>query len=133
MLSKSREVRRRGGDRFTHPVAAATKVLKGALVVLDGGFAKPGYTATGLAVAGVAENTADNTAGADGAVAADCRRDGLFHFENDVADPVTRSGINSQCFIVDDETVAATDGTGTRSPAGIVRDIEGDLVWVEFE
>lgn len=132
MLTKSREVRRRGGDRFSHPLAAGAKAFKGGLVVLDAGLARSGFTGTDLTVAGVAENPAHNT-GVDGALLVDCRRDGLFQFENDIGDPVTRADINSQCFIVDDETVARTDGGGTRSPAGILRDIEGDLVFVEFE
>jgi hypothetical protein len=133
MLTKSREVRRRSGDRFTHPLAAGAKAFKGALIVLDGSLAKPGLIKAGLTVAGVAENPADNTGGADGAVMVDCRRDGLFHFETSVADPITRADINARCFIEDDETVSRTDDGGNRSAAGIIRDVEGTRIWVEFE
>jgi hypothetical protein len=33
---------------------------------------------------------------------------------------------------VDDQTVAKTDGSTTRSVAGIVRGVDTDGVWVEF-
>jgi len=133
MLSKSREVRRRGGDRTSPPVAGDVKIFKGGLVVLEGGFAKPAYEAANLTVAGVAENTANNLGGANGAIRVDCLRDGWFHFENDNGDPVSRADINSPCYIIDDETIARTDGGGSRSKAGILREIEGDLIYVEFE
>jgi hypothetical protein len=40
--------------------------------------------------------------------------------------------VGKQCYLVDDQTVAKTDGTNTRSPAGFVRDVDADGVWVEF-
>ncbi|MFB0515162.1 MAG: hypothetical protein ACETWG_00985, partial [Candidatus Neomarinimicrobiota bacterium] len=33
-------------------------------------------------------------------------------------------------YIVDDQTVAKTDGTGTRSPAGFIEDVDSNGVWV---
>jgi hypothetical protein len=35
-------------------------------------------------------------------------------------------------FIVDDETVAKTNGSSTRSVAGICRGVDAQGVWVEF-
>jgi hypothetical protein len=44
--------------------------------------------------------------------------------------------VGKPCYMVDDQTVAKTDGTtggaATRSPAGWVRDVDADGVWVEF-
>lgn len=132
MLSKMKNIHRRVGRQVAHPLAAATKVHGGAIVVLEGGFAKPGYTASGLMAAGMADASADNSGGADGDVSVTVSRDDWVRVLNDIGDPVTRTSINQPCFIVDDETVAATDGGGTRSEAGIVRDLDDVGVWLEF-
>ena len=48
------------------------------------------------------------------------------------ADAITLADIGKDCFIVDDQTVAKTDGAGTRSRAGRVFDVDADGVWVDF-
>ena len=54
-------------------------------------------------------------------------------FANSAAtDAITLADIGKDCFIVDDQTVAKTDGSGTRSRAGRVFDVDADGVWVEF-
>ena len=40
--------------------------------------------------------------------------------------------IGKDCFIVDDQTVAKTNGANTRSRAGKVFDVDADGVWVDF-
>ncbi|SMF86270.1 hypothetical protein SAMN06265365_1873, partial [Tistlia consotensis] len=55
-----------------------------------------------------------------------------FRFANAAADPVDLADVNTDCFIVDDQTVAATNGTNTRSVAGKVRDVDQLGVWVEI-
>lgn len=132
MLSAARNVVRRAGRQVAHPVAAGAIIHRGALVVLDATFAKPGFEGAGLTSAGLADATADNAAGSDGAVFVTVSRDDWFRLRNADADPVGRVHINQPCFVVDDETVAASDGGGTRSPAGIVRDVDDAGVWVEF-
>jgi len=39
--------------------------------------------------------------------------------------------LGKTCYIVDDETVAKTNGTNTRSAAGTVVGVESDGVWVQ--
>jgi hypothetical protein len=56
------------------PVKAATKCIQGGIAVLDAGVAAPGRTATGLVAIGIFEDTADNSAGAVGAINARVRR-----------------------------------------------------------
>lgn len=131
-LTQDRNTPRAEGDIFTHPVAASARIFIGALVVLDAnGFAAPGSTATGLTALGVAWSRADNSDGADGDASVRVRR-GTFRFVNDGADPVDRTHIGGPAYIVDDQTVAATDGAGTRSPAGTIRDLDAQGVWVEI-
>lgn len=128
-MSADRAPLEKEGARSTLPVGAGKRIFTGALVVNDGGFAGPGRTATNLKAVGVAEVSADNRTGANGAVSVTVRR-GCYLFFNFATDAVTTAEIQGDCFIVDDQTVAKTDGTGTRSKAGVVVDVEAGGVWV---
>jgi hypothetical protein len=131
-LTKERDTPERSGDFVVHPMAAAKKIYAGALVVLNAGYAEPGSTATGLVSAGRAEETVDNTAGGNGDRSVKVRR-GIFRYANSSAgDAIARTEIGKTCYVVDDQTVAKTDGTGTRSAAGKVIDVETGGVWVEI-
>ncbi len=132
-LSADRPTPERDGKTFVFPVAAAVKIYAGALVALSAtGFATPGATAATLKGLGRAEDQADNTSGAAGDVLVRVAR-GLFRFANSAgADEITLADVGATCYIVDDQTVAKTNGTGTRSMAGTVRDVDASGVWVEF-
>lgn len=131
-LSRDRNTHEREGHTLELPVAAATQIHAGSLVVVGAaGFAAPGSTALNLRAAGRAEVAVDNSAGANGAETVKVRR-GCFKFRNSGADPVGVAHVLGDCYIVDDETVAATDGAGTRSRAGKVLAIDSDGVWVEI-
>lgn len=123
-----REVRVR---RF--PVLAGQKIFQGALVAINAsGFARKGATATALKGVGVSLQFADNTAGADGALTVDVER-GAWCFANSAAgDQITQADIGATAFIVDDQTVAKTNGSSTRSPAGVIVDVDAAGVWIEF-
>lgn len=112
-------------------LAAASAVIHaGALVVANaGGYAAPGSTATGLTYIGRAEESVDNTGGANGAVAVLVRRLNAFKWANDGS--ITQANLMKTAYIVDDQTLAATDGTGTRSAAGRIVGIDTDGVWIE--
>ena len=128
-LSAPRLVSEKAGITSTAPVAAATTIFQGALVVMEGGVAKPGKTGVGLVVLGVAEDTADNSGGIAGAVAVTARR-GTFRFANLGADALTAADIGKDAYLVDDQTVAKTSATDTRSVAGKVIDVDAAGAWV---
>jgi len=132
-LTKDRNTVRRDGVQFSDPVAAATRIFAGSLVCLDAsGNAVPGSTATTLKARGLAQEQVDNSAGAAGDLRIETRR-GVFPFANSAAaDEITRADIGATAYIVDDQTVAKTDGTSTRSAAGTIRDVDSDGVWVEI-
>ncbi len=117
------------------PVKAGAKIYAGAIVVLDAGYAKPAVEATGLTAVGRAEEFVDNSSGADGDETVIVKR-GIFRYNNSDVDPVSKADIGNDCYLVDDETVAKTNGdTGTgptRSVAGRVFDVDDEGVWVEF-
>lgn len=131
-LAKPRGTLERQGGWNVDPVAANVKIWQGSLVVLDAdGNAKPGVTATGLKARGRADGSIDNTGGAAGDVVISTKR-GVFCWANSADDPVNRTHIGQTVYIQDDQTVAATNGTNTRSAAGICRDLTSEGVWVEI-
>jgi len=106
------------------PVKGGQHIFEGSIVVLTGGFAAVASTALGLIVCGVATEEKDNTGGGDGAVSVSVRA-GVFWMGNSSAgDAITSADRFSICYLVDDGTVAKTDGTSTRSGAGIVYDVD---------
>lgn len=122
-LTADRPTNRRPGHQLVDPVAASVRVFMGSLVVLDAsGNAKPGTTATGLIARGVAQETVDNLLGAAGAKTVRTES-GCFGFATDGS--ITRAHIGKTVYIVDDQTLSATDGSGTRSAAGVLKDLEG--------
>lgn len=132
-LSADRNTPERDGKIYRYAVGAAATIYAGALVALDAtGYVVPGSTATTLTAVGRAEDYVDNSAGADGDATVDVRR-GVFRFVNSAAgDEITAADIGGTAYIVDDQTVAKTDGTATRSVAGTIRDVDPLGVWVEI-
>jgi hypothetical protein len=115
------------------PVAASTTIHRGAILVRNSaGFLKPGTVATGEIAVGVACESVVNS-GSAGAARVSFER-GVFPMANsaggdEIADPADCEKV---VYIVDDQTVAKTDGTGTRSAAGKVERIEGGKVFVRI-
>lgn len=131
-LTQDRNTPKKDGKLIAVPLAAGVKAIAGGIAVANAtGFGKPGATAATLAYLGRFEETVDNTSGADGAVSALVSRGHAFKWANSSADPVTQASLGQVAYIVDDQTVAATSGTNTRSAAGVVIGIESDGVWIE--
>lgn len=134
-LAADRATPRRAGTNKSLPVAANAVIFQGAIVAVSTtapGYATKGATSTTLRGVGVARNRADNTGGADGAKSVEVET-GTWAFANSAAaDLITRADIGAACYMVDDQTVAKTNGGGTRSVAGIVSDVDAYGVWVTF-
>jgi hypothetical protein len=132
-LTQDRDTRRRPSEQFEFPVAAATLIYAGSIVCVNASnLATKGATATTLKTVGVAEDRADNSLGAASAIRVKVRR-GCFKFANSAsADQIVLADVGADCFVVDDQTVAKTNGSNTRSVAGKVRDVDTDGVWVDF-
>lgn len=129
-LTQDRDTPFREGVTFSHPVAAGAVIYFGALIVLNAsGYAEPATTATGKKGLGRADAAVSNAGGANGAVTVPVRR-GCFRYGND--GNVTRAHIGGSAYAVDDQTVAPTDGTSTRSAVGTIRDVDALGVWVEI-
>lgn len=106
-------------------VAAAVKHIAGGIVCMaatgaNAGFSVTGTTALGLVALGIAEKTVDNTSGSAGALTI-VPRQGTFLLNNSAGiDLIAAINIGADCYIVDDNTVALTNGGGTRSRAGVI-------------
>ena len=126
--TKSRELR-----YLSRQVLANVKIHEGSLVALTAaGYARPGITALALKGQGKARATVDNTGGANGAKTIEIER-GCHQFANSAAgDLITIADLEATAYIVDDQTVAKTDGGGTRSAAGKIVDVDAQGVWVLF-
>lgn len=116
-------------DRHDIDVAASAVIYQGALVGLSAtGFLAPMSTALNLTAVGRAEESCDNSSGADGDIK--CKaRSGIHKWVNDGGTPLTVADVGADCWAVDDQTVSG-DSTG-RSKAGKVYEIDPDGgVWV---
>ncbi|MEQ8340071.1 MAG: hypothetical protein RID15_13840 [Marinovum algicola] len=133
-LAKDRNTPRLEGDVYSGPVAASTAIFAGALLMRNAaGYIIEGQTATGLVGVGRAEEQVDNSAGANGDLTVKFRP-GIYRFANSAAaDEITIAEIGDVAYAVDDQTVAKTDGTSSRSPAGIIVDVDAQGVWVRLD
>lgn len=133
-LTADRDTASRSGLLFSYPAKSGVRFYVGAIAAIDAatGFATKGAPSTTLKGAGIVQEQIDNTAGADGAVNVTIRR-GQWRVANSAGtDQLTLKDVGSTAYIVDDQTVAKTDGGGTRSIAGTVVDVESAGVWVAF-
>lgn len=117
-------------QRQSAPVAASTSLIKGSMVALNAsGDCVPVTAVTTLLVAGMAEESVDNSAGIAGAKKVTMRF-GLFKWANATAgDAITRADIGALAYGVDNQTVS--DVSTGRSIVGVIADVDSDGgIWV---
>lgn len=89
------------------PVAASTKIWKGGQVAINtSGYAVPGASTTQFITIGIAEESVDNSAGADGALRVQVAFGAEFLF---AATSITQAMLGTAMYAVDDNTVDETD------------------------
>lgn len=119
----------RNADQISGLVNSGATIYAGTLVtrLTSGGNLVPAGTANAGAAVGVAEDTVIG----DGVKTLTYRR-GCYAFVNSaVSDEIAVSDIGATCYIVDDQTVAKTDGGGgARKAAGKIIDVDARGVWV---
>jgi hypothetical protein len=125
--------------RGTYGIKANVRIFKGALVGKDSaGRAMPGDTiANGcLAALGKASATYDNRTGSALGGAADAVdvevEYGVFGFVSATGggDDIAADDVGKVCYVVDDQTVALTNGTDTRGIAGLITEVRDGQVFV---
>ncbi len=107
-LTSERNVKKKDGKLISFPVAANTKIYKGGLVMLDGGYAKPAAgKANGVAnsiFVGVAYETVDNSGGANGDLSIRVETEGTFEYAGDGV----AADVGKVVYVEDDQTVSVT-------------------------
>lgn len=122
------------GEIRSVPLAANGKINGGAIVQISNAttFAIPAVATIANVTIGRADESVDNTGGANGDKSIKVRR-GVFRYANSAAgDLIARIDIGKDCFVVDDQTVAKTNAAGVRPVAGKVFGVDAQGVWVEF-
>jgi hypothetical protein len=132
--SADRNTRQVAGITRAFPVAATTLIHAGTIAVINtSGLLAPGTAATGLKCVGVPPKRIDNSTGTASARMGEVEAGVFGPFNNSAAgDAIALVDVNADCFIVDNDTVAKTNGSGTRSVAGKVWDVTAEGVWVKF-
>ncbi len=113
-------------------LGASQAIFAGSILMRNSsGHLIEGATATGSFGVGRAETRGTSTTAG---VTSQRYRPGVHRFANSSAgDLIATADIGTVCYIVDDQTVAKTNGTNTRSPAGVVDGVDAQGVWVRFD
>jgi len=129
-----RPTRIREGDELSLPVFQAVKIFAGTMVQKNAtGYGVPASATVANKTLGVAHRQADNTGGASGDIRVRVRRNIIGVFANSASgDLITIADIGNDCFVVDDTTVAKTNGSSTRPVAGKIMDVDSFGVHVLF-
>lgn len=129
--TKNRNTPQRETRRRAYPIGASVIAFAGAIAVLNAsGYVVPATTATGLKCVGRFAEYCDNSSGANGAQMVEVES-GCFRYDNSAsADEITVADVGEVCYLVDDQTVALTSATSTRSRAGVIDQVDDAGVWV---
>src|SRR5690242_19742481 len=95
-------------------VGAGVKIYKNAAIAKNAaGFLVPAAATLGLRFVGVAQEQADNTAGADGAISVKYITAVSIKFKNDGTSPIAQANLyTGVVYIKDDQTVQASSSKG---------------------
>lgn len=114
------------------PVAASTHIYQGTLVALNlSGYLVPASADPSLTVVGVANDEADNSAGAAAAINCAVERGAFYLTNSSSTAAVSEADIGREVFAVDDLTVSRTNVAGTYPVAGRVIGFESSKAIVE--
>lgn len=134
--NKSSIVEKDSAFGMLHEYAAtdSTTYYQGGIVCISGSTGKvvKGSTATGLICIGVCQESVTTGTSTTETIKA---KSGIFGpFVNSAsADAIADDDIGKTCYIVDDATVALTDGSASRSAAGTVYKVETAGVYVAIK
>ena len=131
-LTEDRNTPSRANSLYGRAVKADAVIFAGSMVALAAGLAVPASATAGLVVDGRASARVDARGKPDGEEVIDVEK-GTYRFANSAAaDAITIADIGKSAYAADDQTVAKTDGGGTRPVAGKIADVDGVGVWVTF-
>ena len=119
--------------RKDHPVAANLKLLRGALVFVNGSGYLDMTTGNGLKCLGISPGDQDNVGGAAGAFRAEILCDEIVDFAIGAsADALVEADVGIDVYAIDNATVGKTSGSSTRSVAGKLVAVKDGRAFVYF-
>jgi len=132
-LEQDRGTQRRDGITRPYKVVADDCIYGGSLVAVNAaGYANPGADTAGLIFVGVAEERADNSGGAAGAIEVNVRRRGEFLFAS--ASALTIANVGDSVVLSDDQTVAlAADAINDIACGKITEVPSASTCWVSID
>lgn len=133
-----RELLAPGPPMKTYNAAASIAFKQGSMVGVDtaDGLLKRATASTTLNIVGVSCRELDTTGldAADRKIPVDHGTHGWFQSATGGGDDIAADDETKLCYAVDDDTVALTNGGGTRSVAGRIYEVDDDgRVAVQFE
>ena len=124
-------------SRVTPFQMGVDEIFGGGIVLVNAtGFAVPGAAGVAGVVAGVAEESVDNSGGSAGDEIVHVRGSveyEEFLFANDTVAAVAQTHVTNDCYVLDDQTVTSDDDTGANMVAGTVIEVTSAGVWVRFK
>lgn len=131
-LTGPRDTKAKANTRINVSIKTGVTIYAGALVAVDAtGYAIPASDATGLTVIGRATKTVAAGSAASGTYNMDVEQ-GVFWYASDVGTKV-KNKIGSILYIVDDQTVSATNSGSYAIVAGIMIDYDAALGQVAIQ
>ncbi|WP_321367598.1 head fiber protein [uncultured Desulfuromusa sp.] len=113
-------------------VSASTTIEAGKMVAFNAsGYLVEASDASGVSIAGVADETVDNSTGSNGDLTCLVKRNQLFKMKNSTTNAVDIADQGNYVFVEDDETVADVVGTNGVI-AGVCIEVASDGVWIEM-
>jgi len=95
-----------------------------------GGYLIPAADTASTIVVGIAQETVDNTAGADGALSCEVHRGECYQLANSATAAVTQASVGSYVYVEDAVTVALASGPTNDIVAGTCYGVSSSGVWV---
>lgn len=128
-ITHDRDTPQREHLYFAYPARAGVVFYVGTMIALDSatGFTAPASGAETEIVVGVTLSRLDTTHEKDGDQSVRVRR-GCFRFTNDPAGAYTLKDVGKPALALDNATVSKSG----KAPAGIVRDVDANGVWIEL-
>ncbi|MCF6267627.1 MAG: hypothetical protein L3J57_13940 [Desulfuromusa sp.] len=112
-------------------VAASTLIEAGKMVAVNAaGYLVEATDVAAIIVVGIANQTIDNSTGANGDLTCLVKRGELYKLRNSGTAAVTQVSVGSNVYVEDDETVAIVSGPTNDIVAGKCLGVESDGVWV---
>jgi hypothetical protein len=118
------------GTLISLAVAASTKIEAGKIVAVNAsGYAIEASDAASIVVMGIAQETADNSSGANAAINVIIKRGKAFKLKNGTT-AVTIAALGANVVVQDDETVTTAAAATNDIVVGKCLGVESDGVWV---